>query len=174
MEAVRQAIAHTPIWVWFVLAGLIYLGLRRMRPRSISLGRLILLPGIFLVLSAYNALSNGLPALEAIGIWLVGLALGSLIGRLAVPRNGVVVNRKTRRIAVPGSVVPLILILVIFIGRYASGYTFGRWPELRHDPLAMVIAAGYAALCTGIMIGRTAPLVLAYFRAVPLDGGKAP
>jgi len=95
------------------------------------------------------------------------LALGSLLGRLAAPRRGVVIDRATRRIAVPGSVVPLILILVIFIGRYAFGYAFGRYPELRQNEVLLVIAAGYAAFCTGFMLGRTLPLVLAYFRTPP-------
>ncbi len=172
IETIRQAIIHTPVWVWPAFALLILLGLRRMRPREISLSRLIVLPAVFLALSAYSAFSNGLPIVEALAIWLAGLGLGSLLGRLAVPRQGIVIDRTRRRIAVPGSVVPLILILIIFLGRYASGYAFGRYPELRQDPLVVILAASYAAFCTGVMIGRTAPLVIAYFRAVKLDDGK--
>ena len=112
-------------------------------------------------------------ALEALGSWWAGLGLGSLLGRWAVPRQGIVIDRTRRRIAVPGSVVPLILILIIFLGRYASGYAFGRYPELRQDPLVVILAASYAAFCTGVMMGRTAPLVIAYFRAVKLDDGKS-
>ena len=37
-------------------------------------------------------------------------------------------------------VVCLFLILVIFIGRYAFGSAFGRYPELRQNELVVVIA----------------------------------
>lgn len=165
MDAVLQAISHTPIWVWPLLALLIFIGVLALKPRAISLPRLLILPAVFLVLSVLSALGSPLPRLEALGIWLAGMVLGALLGRLAAPRQGVVIDRPRRRVSVPGSVVPLLLILVIFIGRYAFGYAFGRYPELRQNELLLVIAAGYAALCSGFMLGRTLPLVLAYFRA---------
>lgn len=174
MEAVKQAIMHTPSWVWPLLALLLWLGVAAMRTRSIRLVRLIVLPAVFFALSVFSMLSSPLPLVEALGIWLAGLALGSLIGRLIAPRHGVIIDRARHRLTVPGSIVPLILIVVIFIGRYASGYAFARYPELRQDTFAVILAASYAALCTGIMLGRTLPLLAAYFRAVPLDGGKAP
>lgn len=173
MEAVVQAIQHTPIWVWPLLALLIFIGVLALRPRNLPLPRLLILPIVFLGLSIFSMVSSALPLPEALGIWLAGLLLGSLLGRLFVPRQGVAIDRAARRIAVPGSVVPLLLIVVIFIGRYAFGYAFGRYPELRQNELVVVIATGYAAFCTGIMLGRTLPLVLAYFRTPKLDGGTA-
>jgi hypothetical protein len=173
MEAIVQAISHTPIWVWPLLALLIFIGITALWPRNVPLARLFILPAVFLGLSIFSALSSALPPVESGGIWLAGLILGSLLGRLAAPRQGVVIDRAARRIFVPGSAVPLILIVVIFLGRYASGYAFGRYPELHQNQLALVLAASYAAFCSGIMLGRTLPLVQAYFRAAPpLDGAR--
>jgi len=172
MEAVKQAIIHTPVWVWPLLALLIWLGIAAMRTRQVRVARLIVLPTVFLALSISGLFSSPLPVLEAVGIWLAGLAVGGLIGRSIAPRHGVTIARDRQRLTVPGSVVPLILILVIFAGRYAAGYAFGRYPELRQDALAVIVTASYAALCTGVMLGRTLPLLRAYFRA-PLDGTAA-
>jgi hypothetical protein len=177
MNGIVQAITHTPVWVWPLLALLIFIGIIALKPRSMPLPRLLILPAIFLGLSIFSLLSSGLPLLQAIAIWLAGLVLGGLLGRLFAPRlsaagGGVVIDRAARRIAVPGSAVPLVLILVIFIGRYAFGYAFGRYPELRQNDLVVVTAAAYAAFCTGIMLGRTLPLVLAYCRAPKLDARR--
>ncbi len=164
LQGIGQAISHTPVWVWPLLALLIWLGIAAMRTRSIRVARLIVLPVVFLGLSIAGLFTSPLPLIEAIGIWLAGLALGSLLGRLIAPRAGVTIDRANRRLTVPGSVVPLILILVIFIGRYAAGYAFGRYPELRQDTTVLIVAASYAAFCSGVMLGRTLPLLLAYFR----------
>ena len=46
-----QIIKGTPLWVWALLAALLWLGFRQTRTRVVGSRRAALLPGIFVILS---------------------------------------------------------------------------------------------------------------------------
>ncbi len=46
---VITVLRHTPIWVWVLLAFLIYRGIMMLRPREVSPSRMLIIPVVFLV-----------------------------------------------------------------------------------------------------------------------------
>ncbi len=49
MTPVLQIVANTPIWVWVLLAYLLFIGIRALRPSTAPLWRIAILPMVFFV-----------------------------------------------------------------------------------------------------------------------------
>jgi hypothetical protein len=128
-------VAHTPLYVWAILALLLVLGFRRLKPRRTHLGRAALAPLGFLTWSAITAasllLGNGWP----VGIaWASGFLLGMVSAPIrTVPRpvhvEGWVFDYSATRL-------PLILYMLLFLIRYALGIWAGFVPVMA-DTLAL-------------------------------------
>jgi hypothetical protein len=115
---IAQIVAHTPVWVWGLLAVLLALGFSQARHRTAGLVRIVLLPaGLAAYSLAGTVLAFGGSAV-VLGSWLVAaVVLMLLVGQLAVPQ-GARYDTASRRFTVPGSWVPMALIVGIFLTRY--------------------------------------------------------
>jgi len=92
--------------------------------------------------------------------------VGTIPGWFVVKPQHIVVERARRRISVPGSVVPLILMLAAFAGGFYFGYLFARYPELKTDPATLIMASTYRGLMSGYFMGQTIRLFRLY-RSAP-------
>jgi hypothetical protein len=148
--------AHTPTWVWAVLAVLVVLGARALRANDVPVRRLRAVPvvmGAYSLLGTCNAFGQaGLVA--AAGAWLTGAALGAAANRVLDLPRGVSANADgTVRLA--GSAAPLVLFLAIFLMRYALGVTLAVAPGLRGE-LGFALAASLACgLPAGLLAARS-------------------
>lgn len=158
-EAIRPILANTPTWVWGLLGGLLVLGATQLRDRTASLARVSLLPAgmtVFSVWGTFSALGSSPLLPQAIGLWLAAgvVAFAALIPGRAHARFDPV----QRTYALPGSVVPLLLIVGIFLVKYVVGVELAMAPNLVRDTqYALTVAALYGAF-TGIFVGRAARL----------------
>src|SRR5690242_13650991 len=50
MQFALGIITHTPIWVWAILAYLIWQGIKAMQPRTTAIWRALIVPVVFIVL----------------------------------------------------------------------------------------------------------------------------
>ncbi|MGE4239197.1 DUF6622 family protein [Ramlibacter sp.] len=158
-EAIVTIVRNTPVWVWGLLAGLLALGASQLRDRTASLMRVSLLPLGMTVFSAWGTLSalGASPHLaNVLAAWLLAAAMAfSLLvpGRAAAQFDAA---RRTYRLQ--GSVVPLLLIVGIFMTKYAVGVELAMAPQrVQETQFALGIAALYGAF-TGIFVGRAARL----------------
>ena len=109
-----QTLIHTPRWVWLLLLALLALGALQMRSRTVTLWRAVLLPMAMTGLSLYGVLGSTSVQPAAGLVWAAGIAAAlGLHGWLGVPR-GARWRPATRDFSVPGSWVPLALMLAIF------------------------------------------------------------
>ena len=158
-EAIRPILASTPTWVWGLLGGLLVLGASQLRDRTASLARVSLLPASMTVFSAWGTFSalGGSPLFaQAIGLWLAAAMIG--FAALAPQRANAQFDPVRRTYALPGSVVPLLLIVGIFLVKYVVGVELAMAPGLVRDPhYALTVAALYGAF-TGVFVGRAARL----------------
>jgi hypothetical protein len=130
---------HTPIWVWVLFAMLVGLGLLQMREREISLARAQMVPLIFMGLSLSGLLrAAGHPALIA-AAWAGGFASAFLGARHAVAVRGAFWSERTGRLHVPGSAVPLMLMVGLFLIKYTAAVAQALHPALMADT-SIVIA----------------------------------
>ncbi len=158
-EAIATILRRTPIWVWALLAGLVALGATQLRDRTASLTRVSLLPismTIFSVWGMLSAFRSSSLLATAMVLWLA--AAGIAIALLAPGRTSARYDPARRSYALPGSVVPLLLIVAIFLVKYVVGVDLAMAPQLVQDSqYALTVSALYGAF-SGIFIGRSVRL----------------
>ena len=49
MTFVYQILIHTPLWVWILLAYLVWQGIQSMQPRTTTIWRALIVPVVFIV-----------------------------------------------------------------------------------------------------------------------------
>lgn len=162
-------LTHTPVWVWGVLAALVVLGLKQTRDRQLSPTRLTVLPLIFIALSLSGLLRVPTGISLAVGAWLCGFAFVALVLRraLAVPRARW--SAETQTVWVPGSWLPLALIVGLFLMKYGVGVTLAMHPQRGMEPAFSGICEFVYGLFAGLFWFRSRSL-----RAVVPDSAKAP
>jgi hypothetical protein len=161
---ISEAIAHTPLWVYPLILIVLILGARNLQTRERPLAPLFILPVILLIFASVNLAASSAALTLVLPAFAVSLAIGGAIGWNLVPRD-VVAVRGQGRVRVPGSIAPLLIVIAAVILRYAIGYIYGRWPELRADPALALEFSATGALLAGIVWGRILRLARIYWRS---------
>ena len=138
---VTQIATHAPLWVWPLLAASLWLGWSRSRPRIVSKTRLMILPVVLCGIGLASFFANG-ASLAAAAMLVAALTAGSLAGE-RVGRGDAAVVDDLDRVHVPGEWVSMVLIVVIFLSRFAAGAAQDINPALAESltialPLALV------------------------------------
>jgi|JI7StandDraft_1071085.scaffolds.fasta_scaffold192695_2 hypothetical protein len=151
---IHEILSRTPTWVWALLAGLLALGLAQWRERRVTQAQLFILPGVLLALGLWStAQSSTMPAL-ALLVWAKAALVTTTLARRLPPQPGVRWDAAAQRLVLPGSVLPLVVILAVFSLRYAGGVALAMHPVWRADPaVALPMAAAYGAI-SGLLLGR--------------------
>lgn len=176
-EAIVPVLRGTPLWVWGLLAGLLALGISQLRDRTASLARVSLLPlamSLFSVSGTASALGGSPHRAMALAAWLIAAALAFAVALLARGRAAAAQYDPARRLfLLPGSVVPLLLIVGIFLVKYVVGVDLAMAPQLVQEaPYVLTVAALYGAF-TGIFVGRASRLWRLWLRRAHLDDEAA-
>jgi hypothetical protein len=154
-----EILAHTPIWVWTLLVALLWLGLVQTAPRSVRLPRVILLPLAMTGLSLYACLSTFGAIHVSWAIWLgAALATAAWVGTGDLPA-GTRYDAPTQFFRLPGSWVPLSLMMTVFLTKYAVGVMLAMHPALVHDSVVAAIVATLYGAMSGVFLGRMARLL---------------
>lgn len=146
-----QIIAHTPFYVWLLLAYLVWGGWKSTKPYIVSWRALLPMPALMLLWSAY-AVATRYAALSMC-LWGMSIALGIWLGSLTIRRLNVRFDKKQNLIEVGGDWIPLLLSLSIFSLRYFLGATYGMYPELTGSP-ALLGVENVATVVSGMLTGR--------------------
>ena len=153
-----QILANTPKWVFALFAALLLLGLSQMLTRRLGLSRTALLAAGMAAFSLYGTVSAFAAVPLALIAWLAGAAAVFLILVNRPVPAGTRYEAATRRFTVPGSAVPLALMMGIFFTKYAVGVTLAMQPALAHDlAFALALSALYGAF-SGVFAARAARL----------------
>jgi hypothetical protein len=153
-------VSHTPSWVWLLLAGLCVLGFSQTRSRQLSLQRLCILPLVMLGLSVSGmATSLGLSAAVLL-VWGSALVI-SATGLLQMGvGHGIRYDNESKLFHVPGSWLPLLLILIMFIAKYSVTAGLAIQPALSKQ---VAFTLGFSALF-GVLNGAFLVRALAALR----------
>lgn len=154
-----QILRHTPAWVWLLGAALLAYGLLQLRPRRVRPARLLGLPLALMALGLWS-MAPGFAALPVTAaVWLAALAAGAAAGLRVTPPAGSAWDTTARQLLLPGSVLPLLLIVSIFVLRYAVGVGSALHPEWRSLlPLQAALAVVFGLL-SGFFVGRSLGLL---------------
>jgi len=159
-EALPSILRQTPLWVWGLLTGLIALGVSQLFRRRVSVTRVALLPISMTGLSAYSLASAIGASGQVVFILVLWLAAAVLSTRLALvwrdtPPPGTHFDAGHRTFDLPGSAVPLMIILAIFFTKYGVGIELAMQSGLAQDlSFAYTLAAVYGAF-NGLLAARS-------------------
>jgi hypothetical protein len=155
----EQIIRNTPLWVWGLLLGLLSFGINQLFDRTVGIRRVIIMSLAMAGLSLYGTVSVFGSASSVLLAWLaaaVGVAVFILSRPLAAQTR---YDPVTRNFFLPGSWVPLALMMGIFFTRYVVGVALAMQPGLAHQlGPALAVAALYGAF-SGAFISRAARLL---------------
>ena len=128
-----EIVAHTPKWVFAVFVLLMWLGWSQATTRQMKLRRAVLLPLVMVAFAAWGIVAAFPNSVQALLVWaVVGLGMGYLVQTRPLP-TGTSFNAATQRLTVPGSWIPMIAILGIFLTKYAVGATLATNPAIAND-----------------------------------------
>ena len=149
---------HTPVWVWALLSALVALGLVQTQTRQMTLGRAALLPVAMVTLSVAGVASRfGVHALPLLA-WAGGAAVAIASAHSLRVWRGIGWSASASRFQVPGSWLPLALILLLFAVKYSIAVSLVMHPELQNDavfPCAASLACGFFS---GLFLARALTL----------------
>ena len=164
MDAVLATLTHTPAWVYFLFALLIWAGIKASKPRVLPLKRILILPAVFIYMSVHTLMTSFAINPFEVSIWACAILLGAIIGWVEVYRyfQLIKIDKKQHLIKLPGSWATLVLVIIIFASQYYFGYEIAVDPALINQTwfeYSMLTVSGFA---TGVMIGRMLCYVYKY------------
>lgn len=157
-------VQHTPTWVWGVLAVLICLGISQLFARRAGLRRVLLMPIAMTVFSAWG-MGSAFGTVPRIGSILVAwLAVACAVAALSLWLHrsapaGTHYDAANQQFHLPGSAWPMLLIVGIFLVKWAVGVELALQPPLAQDSqFALQIALVYGVF-NGVFAARTGRLL---------------
>ena len=153
LEAFASILSHTPAWVFMVFAGLIALGLRQTQPRIVSRRRLIVLPLLIAAYSFYGVAMASHGSALALAVWLAALCAAFLLTRVSPPRGAV--SEAADTVRVPGSWVPMVVILGLFCARYAYNVMLAMHPDVMQASGFMASFSALFGFLGGLLLSRS-------------------
>lgn len=149
-----QIVKHTPVWVFVLFFVLVVYGYWQTRDKSILPYRVAILPAIMILLSFYGVLSAfGLSRLVLL-FWVAGVGIAVWVGMLIGAPRGVHYSSTTRLYSVPGSWLPLGLMMVIFFTKYTVGVLTARHIAIvKTEDFAILVGCTYGFL-SGLFLSR--------------------
>lgn len=154
-EFASQILKGTPFWVWGILAALVVLGAQQLRPRSIRRYSVLIAPVAFLMVGLMAA-GRGSVGFTAWALTLLATAAFTFF--VWQPTAGARYDASGDRLNMPGSVIPMLLMLSIFLLNYAINVTLAINPALRGEFVWQVGPAVILGALSGLFIGRAATL----------------
>jgi hypothetical protein len=161
----QQIILNTPIWVWALLAFLIYRGILSSMDREIPVKRILIIPVIMLLLSAQGIVATFGISLATALSWLPFMILGTLLAWALFSRDSIKAFPQKGAIFQRGSWLPLVLMMGIFATKYAVGVSLALQPDHAHELLFATGICALYGLFNGVFIGQVLRVFSIYRQA---------
>lgn len=148
-----EVVRHTPVWAWGILAAIVVLGALQMRDHATSRLRLLAMPlgmGGYSLWGAAAAFGVQAPVLLA---WTAGLTI-ALVSNARAGRPGQVRADRDGGFTLPGSPLPLLLMLAVFVLRYAIAVSLVLHPQWRVEAGFALPASVAGGFLSGLFAAR--------------------
>jgi hypothetical protein len=153
---------QTPHWVWGILAALIVIGFKQTLPRRRSVRSSTSLPLLMAILSLYGVASAFSRQPLALIAWVGGAAIALWLAQSLRVWGEIRWLPQERSVLMPGSWLPLALLLGLFMIKFAVAVALSTTPSLAVD----AGSAGMAGLLYGGFSGLFLARTLAVWRVV--------
>jgi hypothetical protein len=163
-----DVLSHTPLWVWVLLAFVLSRGIAALRPREVAAQRALILPLVFLVWGLTSLVSSRGPGFDAL-LFVAAGVIGVLVGAGVAWLSPAPILKTGGVLIMPGSFVPLVLIVAAFPIKYALAVAIATAGAPAEAAFYASLGAAVGGLFAGLFWGRT----LTQFRRA-LDGARWP
>lgn len=150
-EAIIQG---TPIWVWVLLVVLLSRGFKALDSATAPLSRLALLPLIFAGWGLVHMATNPFAGGAATVAWVACLLAGCACGAVIASRTRFIVDPAARTVMLPGSALPLVLIVATFAAKFWLGFETATATSAASLATYAVVDAAVSGLVAGVFGGR--------------------
>jgi hypothetical protein len=157
LQTALRILVNTPLWVWPLLAYLIWQGAQALRPRTQPIWRVLIVPLVFLLMGLSRLVTARDNALEPLLAWLIAALLFGWLGVSRRPQL-LAVDRKSKTVTRPGSAIPLVRNITVFLLQYGVAVA----TAMKLEPHAAVAIVGHAV--SGASAGFFSGWVVALLR----------
>jgi hypothetical protein len=154
-----EILRRTPSWVFVLFFALLVLGCFQSRDRLVSRSKVTMLPAAMLLLSFYGVLSAFGIIPFALAAWLAGVAVAVWFGLKTAKLGGASFTKETKLFSVPGSWLPLSLMMAIFFTKYAVGVILARKLPIVGDLTFIGSVSLIYGLLSGVFFARAMAIV---------------
>jgi hypothetical protein len=155
-------IQGTPIWVWVLLVYLLSRGFKAMNSGTAPLSKLAVVPLIFTAWGILHLITDPLAGWSSAIVWVVGALIGIAGGVFIASRTRFIVDPQANTVMLPGSMVPLALIVITFAAKFWLGVEVATATSLASLGVYMLLGAAVSGVVAGVFAGR----FLTYWRAM--------
>jgi hypothetical protein len=169
LQAMTQALIHTPWWVFVLFFYLLVRGYKASQTRVVALKKLFILPIILILLSLHSLLVNIPLSVFNVMVWAFALLAGVLLGCYQMLNQRLSFDKTKQWVKLPGSWFTFILILIIFASKYYFGYEMAANPHILTNfkfAITMLVVLG---VCSGLFVGRLVFYVYRYRHSAHTD-----
>lgn len=142
--------ARTPVWVWPLLAWMIWEGVSAMRTRTVPIWVYWMLP-FFALISVRGRIEAAAPEVD-LPVYFAMYALGAAFGYWFQGR--VLMERAAKQVVVRGEPLTLIMLMTIFWMNFVSGVIEAVSPDLMRSHMTIAILAAISGAVSGQFAGR--------------------
>ncbi|GAA4403014.1 DUF6622 family protein [Quisquiliibacterium transsilvanicum] len=154
-----QILSHTPIWVYALLLVLVGFGLMQARTRTVGRIPALLLPAGMIVLSLAGINSSfGFKAIP-LAAWGVATTAATLVGYVFFRDKRIRYQATEGRFLIPGSWLPLVVMMAIFAAKYAYAVMNAMNAELVSTPMFAGAVSAVYGLLSGYFSSRAVNLI---------------
>ena len=149
-----EIISHTPRWVFILFFVLLVLGYLQSKTRTVSRKKVIILPCAMIALSFYGVISAF--GISAVGIisWFIGAAATTWLGLMLGSPKGIVCKDDIHSVIIPGSWIPLLLMMAIFFTKYIVGVVLARELPIAGSLQFISIVCFFYGCFSGLFLAR--------------------
>lgn len=164
-------LTHTPIYVWAILALLIYRGVIAMRDREVPFKKLMIIPALMIALALLDIATKPAGPIATFAPWLAGMALSMLL-ICTFGSAQITAGSKPGLVRVRGSKVPLAMMMAVFVTKYAAAVATAIVPSLARDLVFVGILCGFVGIFSGYFAGRATRDLMTFLELRPALAGQ--
>jgi hypothetical protein len=150
MEFVVEVVRDTPVWVFLLLAFLIWQGLKARRVRTLPTWRPFIVPMTFLLMGIMVLIDGRSDGIAPLVSWLAAALVMTPFGLATGPRP-LAWNPAAKQVTLAGSLIPLLRNLAAFSLQYGVAIELALHPD-QHGLLA-VVGRAVSGATAGYFIG---------------------
>ena len=166
---IAQILSHTPLWVYALFFVLLVLGLIQTRTRTVRKIPALLLPAGMIAISLAGINSSfGFTTIPLVA-WGMAVTIATVVGYTFFRDKRIHCEAPDGKFFIPGSWVPLVVMMAIFFTKYAYAVMNSFNAEFISAPMFIGALAAVYGLLSGYFSSRAVNLIKLAFQQIKLN-----